>query len=330
MSFSSPFLLWGALAAPIISWIALHVARSTIERHASWVRRALWERIGFRPRARRLHAILLGAAVLFAFLTLARPRWGESEQIIEQRGIDMVFVLDSSLSMAAEDLTPNRLAVAKSVIRRLARAAPGHRIGLVQAEGDGYVLAPLTFDAAIIDLLLDTVEVATLPKPGTQLSRALAVALDLFDESALGSQVLVLVSDGEDHGRDLEAVAAELRRRGVIVLAGGVGSTRGVPLPVPGGRNREFKRDASGEVVVSKLLEASLEQLARATGGVYRRFDDPAADLGPFEDAITALERQRRERLVNSRLEERFQWPLLATVLCLAGLLLDGPLGSRD
>ncbi len=99
-------------------------------------------------------------------LALAQPRWGESEQKIERHGVDVVFVLDTSLSMATTDLPPNRLWVAQTLVRRLVQALPGHRVALVQAEGDGVVMVPLTADSAVLDLVLDAVLPGSLPTPG--------------------------------------------------------------------------------------------------------------------------------------------------------------------
>ena len=250
------------------------------------------------PGRRAVSVALLALAVLGAALALARPRWGSEVQTVERRGVDLVFVLDSSLSMAARDVTPSRLWVAKALIRRLAEEMPGNRVALVESEGEGQVLTPLTVDAAVLDLLLDAVEPGSLPVPGTELAPGLTTALGLFAEGAVpggGHRIIVLVSDGEDHGGGLERAAARLREEGVVVAALGVGTPAGGPLPLPvtpapppsatGAAPVEVKRDEDGRPVISRLDEAALEGLARETGGVYVRATSAAADVAPHRAA---------------------------------------------
>src|SRR4029077_5282834 len=150
-----PPLLWLALLAPAVAALSYWLWRRRFAADAAWATRGLWDRLlpGFSPRRVALSVLWLGVAVLGTALALARPRWGAGEQKVERKGVDVVFLVDSSLSMGARDVVPSRLAAAKVLIRRLSEAMPGNRMGLVQAEGTGVVLAPLTVDGAVIDLL---------------------------------------------------------------------------------------------------------------------------------------------------------------------------------
>lgn len=318
MSFADSRLLWLALLAPLAAAAAAWLWRRRLAADAAWASRGLWDRLlgTYRPRRIALSVAALALAVAGTALALARPRWGESEQKIERKGVDIVFLLDSSLSMAAQDVPPSRLYVAKALIRRMAEALPGNRVALVQAEGTGMVLAPLTVDGAVLDLLLDTVEPGSLPTPGTELGPALTTVLGLFGEESGKHRVLVVLSDGEDHGGGIAAQADRLREAGVAVHAFGVGTPQGAYLPLPGSPG-EIKRDEGRRPVLSKLHEEDLESLARATGGLYLRATTAAANPAAVISRIERMEGRTIEAESLNTRAERFQWPLAAAVAAL-------------
>ena len=320
MDFARPELLWLLPAAPLAGAAAWWAWRRRLAAAEAWAARGLWDRLlpGYRRGRPAASAALLAAAVLAIGVVLARPRWGSRELHVERRGVDVVFVLDTSLSMATRDVAPDRFWVAQTLVRRLVRELPGHRVALVRTEGDAEVMAPLTGDGAVIGLLLDALHPDSLPVPGTRLAPALDRALELFPAEGSKHQVVVLVSDGEDHGQGLDAAAAALRERGVVAHSIGVGTREGKPLEMPGtGRAVEYKRDEAGQVVVSRLVEENLRQLSQATGGLYLRATSPAADVGPLVDRIHEMETRAYGSDLVSTLEERFQWPLGLAVAAL-------------
>jgi Ca-activated chloride channel family protein len=326
--FADPRLLWLAALAPLTALAAGWLWRRRLAAEAAWASRALWDRLlpTYSPARLRFSVTCLALAVLGTCLALARPRWGESKEEVERRGVDVVFLIDSSLSMDAADVRPSRLYVAKSLVRRMTRAMPGDRIGLVQAEGTGVTLAPLTLDGGVIDLLLDTVEPASLPSPGTELAPGLDTAVRLFGEGSEKHRVLVILSDGEDHGGGLEEKIARLREEGVVVHAFGVGTPQGAPVTIPGG---SFKRDAEGNVVISRLHEDVLESMTRGTGGSYTRVTSAAVDPTPVLQQIDRMEKRTVESQSVTSLEERFQWPLALAALALLLYLSVSPFSPR-
>lgn len=325
MTFAQPGLLWLLLVAPVVALLAAALWRRRFAADAAWASRGLWDRLlpAFNPNRIWLSVALLALAAAGAGLALARPRWGSGEQTVERKGVDVVFLVDSSLSMAARDVQPSRLFVAKALVRRMARELPGNRVGLVQTEGTGVVLAPLTLDGGVLDLLLDTVEPGSLPTPGTELAPGLETALRLFGEGEEKHRVLVVVSDGEDHGGGVEDRIARLKESGVVVHALGVGTLEGARIPIPG--SPALKRDAEGNLVTSRLHEEVLEGLARGTGGSYLRVTSAAADPAPILRDIDRMEKRTLESQTLSTLEERFQWPLALAALALALHLAVGP-----
>ncbi|HEX3552039.1 MAG TPA: VWA domain-containing protein [Thermoanaerobaculia bacterium] len=330
MTFGAPLLLWLALLAPAAAALSFWLWRRRLKADAAWAARGLWDRLlpGFAPRRITLSALALALAVLGAALALSRPRWGAGEQTVERKGVDVVFLVDSSLSMGARDVPPSRLYVAKSLVRRMARAMPGNRVGLVQTEGDGVMLSPLTLDGAVLDLLLDTIDPGSLPTPGTELATGLETALRTFGQGSEKHRVLVVLSDGEDWGGGLDDEVAKLREAGVVVYALGLGTLDGAPVPIPGSPG-ETKRDADGSIVVTRLHPEVMEKLARATGGSYLGVTSAAADPAPLLKQIDRMEKRTIESQSLSTLEERFQWPLALAVLALLLHLAVRPFGGR-
>jgi Ca-activated chloride channel family protein len=330
MNFADTRLLWLALAAPTGALVAYWLVARRARAEASWAARAVEPRLrpDERPRPPFLAALLVGLAILGTALALARPRWGESTETVEQKGVDIVFVLDTSASMGAYDVTPSRLWLAQALVRQMAEKLPGNRVALVQAEGVGVVMAPLTVDAAVLDLLLDAVEPGSLPVPGSQLAPAIERGASLFPEGAEKQRVMVLLSDGEVFGEDLSAVTEKLKSLGVVMHTIGVGTAAGAPVPLAG-RPNEFKHTREGEVVVSRLDPKPLEHLAGETGGLYLDASTSTADPSPVVDRILAMDKRGLASSTLTTLEERFQIPLAVALAALAARLLLTPYRRR-
>jgi Ca-activated chloride channel family protein len=319
MSFARPVLLALLIVAPVAALAIALLTAARTRAEAAWSGRALIDRLraGGTPRPPWVAATVIALALAGLALALAEPRWGTATRTVERKGVDVVFVLDTSLSMAAGDVAPSRFWLARSLIRRMTAQLPGERVALVGAEGVGVVLTPLTVDAAVIDLLLDAVEPGTLPVPGTRLAPALDEALSLFPAGGRSHRALVLVSDGEDHGEKLDETLAALDREGVVVHAIGVGTAHGAPIPIAG-RPGEVKRDRAGRAVVTRLESAPLRRLATATGGLYLEAADASAEPAAIVAAIGDMPARLHEAAEIETLEERFQWPLAAAAAALA------------
>jgi Ca-activated chloride channel family protein len=328
MSFAAPHLLWLVLLAPLAAAAAAALWRRRLRADAAWAARGLWDRLlpAYAAWRLALSVACIALAVLGLALALARPRWGDAQEKVERRGVDVVFLLDSSLSMAAPDVSPSRLFVAKTMVRRMSQEMPGDRVALVQTEGEGLMLAPLTLDGAVLDLLLDTVEPGSLPRPGTELGAGIDIALRLFGPQRQKHRALVILSDGEDHGGGLDAATARLRDSGVVAFTLGIGTPAGSPIPLGDGN---YKHDQQGEVVITRLHEENLEPLARATGGAYLRVASAATDPAPLLHQIDRLEKRTLESETVTTREERFQWPLLLTAAALLVQLAVGPFAAR-
>mgnify|MGYP001309493761 CR=1 FL=1 len=326
MIFEAPLWLFGLLALPLLAALEVWLTRHDRDRTARLVARPLWPRVLRRPaehwRFIRLALVLLGVAgITFA---LARPQWGIVRERVEREGADIVLVLDSSGSMATEDVPPNRFFIARQALASLIARLEGDRFGLVAFEGDAYPLAPLTLDADALGLFLETMEPGIVPSPGTSLGTGLAKGLDLFVDKERRNKVMVLVSDGEDLEGDVEDAIRRAKAAGVIVHTVGVGTEAGQPVPDfdRDGRRTGFKHDGTGSVVVSRLNPATLEAIARGTGGRTFRITPTDPSLSSLALAIEGMEQKSLAREFSYRRKERFQIPLGIGVFALAFALL--------
>lgn len=326
MSFAEPRLVWLCLLALLLALVAGWAWRRRLRAAEGWASRGLWDRLlpGYGVARIAGGVLLLALAVAGTALALSRPRWGMVEEEVERRGVDVVLVLDSSLSMSATDVRPDRLTVGKLLLRDLVSELAGHRLGLVQSEGDGEVLAPLTLDRAVIDLLLDSVTPASLPTPGTRLSRGLARALDLFPDEQGASRVMVVVSDGEDHGEDWQAQLRRLGDAGVVVHAIAVGTAEGSLLPLAGAAGG-FKLDEAGRPVLSRLEPELLERLTGETGGVLVTAGRAGTPVRPIAEAVAHLEARSLGTEIVRQQQERFQWFVGGAAAALALALATSP-----
>ena len=330
MIFEAPAWLLGLLALPAIAGLEAWLTRLDRDRTALLVARPLWARVLRRPGERwrfvRLGLLLLGATGIV--LALARPQWGIVREKVEREGVDVVLVLDSSGSMATEDVSPNRFFLAKQALAALIARLEGDRFGLVAFEGEAYPLVPLTLDADALGLFLETMEPGIVPAPGTSVGMGLAKGLDLFVDKDRRNKVMVLVSDGEDLEGDVEEAVGKAKAAGVVVHTVGVGTEAGQPVPDfdREGRRVGFKRDGTGTVVVSRLNPATLEAIARGTGGKAFRITPTDTSLSALAAAIEGMEQKTLAREFSYRRKERFQLPLAVGLGSIAlGLLLPLP-----
>jgi Ca-activated chloride channel homolog len=326
MVFAEPLWLFALLALPILAAVEAWAAGRDQARVARLVARPLWSRVLERrsPRWRpfRLGLLLLGAAGLV--LALARPQWGIVREKVEREGVDVVLALDTSGSMATEDVPPNRFFLARAALTSLVARLEGDRFGLLAFEGEAYPLVPLTLDADAVGLFLETAEPGIVPAPGTSLGVGLARGLSMFVDKERHNRVMVLVSDGEDLEGEVDEAVRKAKEAGVVVHTVGVGTEAGQPVPDfdREGKSIGFKKDEQGGVVVSRLNAASLEAIARGTGGRFFRITPADTSLSALAAAIEGMEQKTLAREFSYRRKERFQVPLAVGLAAMAAALL--------
>lgn len=330
MRFLWPSVLWLLAALPVLalaSWWSASRRRRALTRFAGGPDRARRFLDDVSPNRRAVKALLLYAGLAGLIVAGARPQWGTRLEEVTRRGIDVAFVMDTSLSMAAEDVPPSRLDLARNHARTLLGRLGGDRVALVTFAGRPTLETPLTLDHGAVELFLDTVRPETVQVPGTALAEALGLAAEALargrTEEPRGGAI-VLFSDGEDHEGELDEAIATLRDQGIAVFALGTGTVRGAPIPVDD--DTGYKRDAEGKVVTTRLDEAVLERLALETGGRYYRVGAADTEISEVADTLAGLDSSEYGAVLRARYEERFQIPLL---LGLAALLAETLLGDR-
>ncbi len=263
--------------------------------------------------------LLLLFAVAFVVIGLANPQVGMRLEEVKQEGVDIFIALDVSLSMKAEDVKPNRLEKAKYEIGNLINRLGGDRIGLIVFSGESYVQFPLTTDYSAAGLFLDVVDVESVPTPGTAIGSAVEQATRSFDWKEPTKKVLVIITDGENNEGDAIAQSEDAAKKGVLIYTIGMGSPSGAPIPIydANGHQTDFKRDRAGNVVLTKLDEATLEKIASLCGGKYFRATNTQDELDAIYKDVNALQKREFGTKQFTDYEDQFQYFIGAALLLL-------------
>jgi len=268
-------------------------------------------------------AILVVLAVLFMALALARPQIGTRLEEVKREGVDIFIALDVSKSMLAEDIKPSRLAKAKHEISKFIDMLRGDRIGLIAFAGEAFVQCPLTLDYGAAKTFLNIMDPSLIPEPGTNLSAAIGTAMKRFESQERKYKVLVLVTDGEDHGDNVMQAAEVADREGVVIYTVGIGSPKGVPIPIYDRRgNKEFKKDRRGEIILTKLDQFTLEKIALTTNGKYYQSITGETRLEKIYEEIAKMEKKELASMKFTQYEDRFQYVLIFAIIFLVLELL--------
>ena len=280
--------------------------------------------VGVSRKRQRHRAILLIATVLLAIIVLARPQWGFIWEEARQRGLDVVVAIDTSRSMLAADVAPNRLARAKLAALDLKRLARTDRVGLVAFAGSAFLQCPLSFDDEAFRQSVDALDVNIIPQGGSALAEAIDTARGAFKEKTDNYNVLVLFTDGEDNdGRAMEA-AREAAKAGIRIFTIGVGTPNGELLRVTDAKNRsDYVRDDQGNVVKSRLNEPLLQDISKATQGFFMLLAGANTMDMLYERGLAPLPKTEQSARRVRRYHERYQWFLgLAIILLLTEMFL--------
>jgi Ca-activated chloride channel family protein len=327
MRFAQPFLLWSLLLVPLVL-LALVVSFTR--------RRRLLERLGGRVLVERmaasvsvprkvLRAGLLVLALALLLLAAARPQLAGRARLERQHGLDLVVALDFSKSMLAKDMYPSRIERAKRELERLMDRLAGDRVGLVAFAGEVMTYPPTT-DYAAVKLFWRDLTPADMPVGGTAIGPALRAGLDQLTRLRqkgrdTRSQVILLLTDGEDTASEPMEVAEEASRLGVKIFAVGIGSRSGelVPQVDENGNIAGYLKDADGKYVTSRLAEDLLGKLAGATGGEYLRADAKRFGVEAVEEALAGLKRTENEARLVKQYDDVYEVLVLPAFLLLVG-----------
>jgi len=267
----------------------------------------------------KIDTILTAFAVFFLILALTQPRWGYYWKDLTQEGVDIIIALDVSNSMLAQDIKPNRLERAKHKIIDLLNMLEGDRIGLVAFAGTSYLQCPLTLDYSAAHIFLNAIDTNLIPVQGTAIGHAIRTSVEAFNEEDTQSRVIILITDGEDHTDDALPAAKWAKEHETKIFTIGVGKKIGAPIPNNNPENPGFKKDAYGEVILSKLDESTLQEMALHTKGSYARSVSGDMDLQKiYLENIKHGVKKKKIKTERRRVwKERFQWMIFVSLLCL-------------
>jgi len=321
MEWRTAHLLWllGCLPAAILFFVwALRQRRRALERFAE-ARLLAALAPDLDERRQRWRAALILAALTLLILVLAGPKWGFHWEEVHRQGIDIIIALDTSRSMLAEDVKPNRLERAKLAVQDLVKQLHGDRIGLVAFAGSAFVQCPLTLDYQAFTESLRAVDVGIIPKGGTALAKAITAGIEAFEGHQGKHQAFILITDGEDHEGRIEDAAKQASEKGIKIYPVGLGTADGDLIPISVDGRQAFLKDRRGQVVKSRLDDESLRTIATATSGAYVHADGPSLGLDLiYNDYLGRMEKRELSSTMERRFEDRFQIPLFAAILLLA------------
>jgi len=299
--------------------------RATLEKFAA---AHLVEKLTGNVSAKRqlTKKILLLLAVLSCFVALARPQYGFKWEDVKRKGIDILFAIDTSKSMLARDIKPDRLERAKYAIMDFVDQLDGDRVGLLPFAGTAYLMCPLTGDYSAFDNSLKAVDTSIIPKGGTDIAAAIRKAETVLNNGA-NYKLLILITDGENLQGNVLAAAKEAAGKGMRIFTVGVGTREGEIIPISSGGKTRFVKDSSGNFVVSHLDETTLNKIAKMANGIYVPLGNKGQGLQTiYEQKLSLVPKEELSQRRHKVPLERFQWALAAAIVLFA---LEFMIGTR-
>lgn len=255
--------------------------------------------------------VMLLLALLFVIVGVAGPQFGSKLQQVKKKGVELMIALDVSNSMMAQDIKPSRLEKAKMAISRMVEKLSNDKVGLIVFAGDAYVQLPITTDYSSAKLFLSNITTDIVPIQGTAIGAAIDLAANSFTPETETSKAIIVITDGENHQDDAVAAAKRAHEKGIAIHTIGMGLEQGAPIPEKG-QPGQFMKDGNGNVVVSKLDEATLRDIAKAGEGVYVRASNTNVGLEQLLDEVNNMEKTLLEERVYTDYAEKYQYFLLA------------------
>lgn len=274
---------------------------------------------------RFLKTALVLVAFLLVIVGLARPQAPGKTVMAKSSGVDIVIAVDVSDSMLAQDIPPSRMDKAKLELQDLVEITRGDRIGVVAFAGEAYGQVPLTLDRSSVKLFLKSLSPGMVPEPGTAISKAIRASLSLFNFDEATGRVIILLTDGEDHTEDPADMARQAAEAGVRIFTIGIGTAKGEMIPIKDAKGAvQFKKDLTGKIVITRLGEEKLKEVAGITGGQYYASQRGSLEVERIYKAIRGLERRETGSGWITETDPRYQpYILLAVLLLLIETLLS-------
>ena len=257
-------------------------------------------------------------------VALVNPKIGTKLETVKREGVDIVFAIDVSKSMLAEDIAPNRLEKSKQLVTQIVNNLGSDRVGIIAYAGKAFPQLPITTDYASAKMFLHNMNTNMLSSQGTAIDEAIELAKTYYDDEEQTNRVLVIISDGEDHSEVAASVAEEAKEEGIKIFTIGVGDTKGGPIPIKrNGVVVNYKKDKQGETVITRLNETTLVKIADEGGGVYVNGKQTDKVVNEIGELLNKMDKTEFEAKQYADFKDRFQWFLgLAILLLFIDILL--------
>jgi Ca-activated chloride channel family protein len=253
--------------------------------------------------------VVMLLALVGLILGLVNPKIGTKMETVKREGIDIVFAMDVSKSMLAEDVVPSRLEKSKQIVSQLINQLGNDRIGIVAYAGSAFPVLPITTDYSVAKMFLQSINTDIVSSQGTSLDEAIKLAATYFEEKSKTSKLLIMISDGEDHSEGAESAAEEANKLGMKIITIGVGTEKGSTIPLRvNGVIESFKRDNNNEVVITKLNKEGLTSIAKATKGGYVSGNNTKEVIDYVKNALDNIQKTEFESTQMADFQSQFQW----------------------
>lgn len=325
MIWESPLYLWLLVLIPILVVLMWYKNKSIKNAQEKFFNAELFNslRKGYWSTGAAIKTVLFVIGFIFVITSLAGPKVGTEVREVKRRGIDMLIALDLSASMNAEDVRPSRLEKAKFEINRLIERLKGDRVGLVVFTGEAYLQSPMTLDYSALRLFLEIVDTDQMPSSATDFKAAMGTAKAAFESleenTAEAAKVLLIISDGEDHGQSYEDALTELTNSSIAVYTLGIGTTEGTTIPLyeeDTGELIGYKRDQQGSVVTTSLQRDVLREIASIANGNYYEIERGNDGIDAFLARVDELEKGEFSSQEYADFKNQYQWMGALGLLC--------------
>jgi Ca-activated chloride channel family protein len=256
-----------------------------------------------------LKFIIISIALLMLVISLVNPKIGTELKTVKREGVDIVFAIDVSKSMLAEDIAPNRIIKSKRIISELFNNLGSDRVGIIAYASTAIPVLPITTDFSSARMFLESLNTDMLSSQGTSIAEAINLSKNYFNDENQTNRVLCVISDGEDHEIQNNNLSDIAKEAGITIISIGVGSPNGAPIPIKENDIvKSYKKDDKGEVVITKLNENILKDMATQTGGIYFKGDNTNSVVSSIVDELKEMDKQEFESKQFVSFKDQFQW----------------------
>ena len=256
-----------------------------------------------------LKFVVLCLAISFLIIGLVNPKIGTKLETIKREGVDIVFAIDVSKSMLAEDVAPNRLEKSKQLVTQIINNVASDRVGIIAYAGKAFPQLPITTDYASAKMFLQSMNTDMLSSQGTAIDEAIQLSRNYYDDDEQTNRVLIIISDGEDHNDLSVEVAETASEEGIKIYTIGVGSEKGGPIPLKrNGVVMSYKKDQNNETVITRLNQETLRTIANKANGDYINGNQTADVVKQIRDALNAMDKKEFEAKEFAEYKDQFQW----------------------